>query len=176
MRNRQRKAGRREEEVLRRRQISLGQRHHQRQHLRFAELARRQLEFHFSLVVGRGGVRPIAGQLIANFAADQRRAVIELGADLAFDLLAAIKHFAIGVDRQLHRFQLIFVDRERAGEAVVVVVVHDDAVTAQARLVGGSKKLVWKLPNSESFTSFCQTARLRPSNTSTVYFLSFSIV
>jgi len=61
--------------VRRRQQISLGQRDLEREHLGFAELAGGQLETDLALCIGHGGMLAVVGQLIADFAAGQRRSI-----------------------------------------------------------------------------------------------------
>ena len=125
-----RKALRRQVEVGGGLQVPLGQRHDQRQRLGFAELARRQLELELAFIVGGAGIAAAIGPLITHFAASQGSAVVEPGHDLAGDFFAAVKNLARSVNRNLHRFELILVDRERPFVALARFVGDLHAVVA----------------------------------------------
>ena len=77
-----------------------------------------------------------ARELVANFAIDERRPVIELGHDLPRDLLAAIENRPIGFDRQAHRFQLVIVDLKRTLVVMPFVVANLHAIVPSETPLG----------------------------------------
>ena len=83
-----------------------------------------------ALGVGRGRLHAVAGQLVADLAADHRGPVVELGADRAFDRLAAVIDPPRRIDHQADRLELVLVDEERALEVLRAVVVDQHAILA----------------------------------------------
>ena len=73
---------------------------------RFAEVAGGEFEAYLAFLVGRGRLHRLAGQLIAEQAAGQRCAVVELRPDRALDLLAAVIDPPRRIDHQPDRLQL----------------------------------------------------------------------
>ena len=124
-------------EILDRAQVSFRQIDDQPQRLRFAEFTRGELEAHLAVVVGPRRDRATVGQLIANLAIHERRAVVEASRDLARDFLPAVVDLAVRFDAQADGLQLILVHLERALVAVVVVVA--DLQPVGARRAGGGQ-------------------------------------
>ena len=86
-------------------------------------------------------MRATVGQLIANLAARQRRAVVVSGDDLAGDLLAPVVDGPVGLHLELDRLDLILMHREGALVVFVfVVVAHEDAILA-LRSGGGQQEM-----------------------------------